>query len=84
MTCTGEGVGGTHCCYVNNETCRYLVENQAGRRYACSLYLKFGSWEAMNVSAEYQPVGRFWQSVGQPHNYCETFSPVLCCQSGVG
>lgn len=80
-SCTGEGWDGDHCCYVRGERCVHLVENQAGRRYACGLFLKYGSWEAVNASPEYKLVGDKWVAISQPFNYCETFNPVWCCRS---
>ncbi len=79
-TCTGEGADNDHCCYWNGKPCPYLVENVAGRRYACGVMLKYGSWEAMNVSPEYEDVGEFWVSASLPFNYCETFDPAFCCR----
>ena len=78
--CTGEGAGGDHCCYQDGVRCPHLVENTAGRRYACGLFLKYGSWEAMNVSPEYKDVGDWWASKGLPFNYCETYNPAKCCR----
>ena len=80
--CNGQGADGDHCCYQAGQRCPYLVENQAGRRYACGLLLKYGSWEAMNESSEYEPIGRHWTRYGSlPWNYCETFSPLFCCRA---
>ncbi len=79
-TCTGEGADGDHCCYVNGKRCPNLVENQGGRRYACGVMLKYGSWEAMAVAPEYKPIGDYWESAGLPFNYCETFDPSFCCR----
>lgn len=79
--CSGEGADGDHCCYWDGVKCEYLVEHQAGRRYACGLLLKFGSWSAMNASPDYAAVGQFWESAGLPFNYCETFDPAFCCRS---
>lgn len=83
IVCTGAGWNSDHCCYLAGVRCVYLVENTAGRRYACGLFLKYGSWEAMNESPEYQPVGEYWVSTRgtRPFNYCETFSPLFCCRS---
>lgn len=50
-----------------------------GRRWVCGLLRRYGSWAAMNESPEYQPVGAFWVSLGNPFNYCETFDPGFCC-----
>lgn len=79
--CTGEGVNGDHCCYQAGKPCDYIVENQAGRRYACGLLLKYGSWEKMNESPEYKPIGEHWSRNGSlPFNYCELFDPAFCCR----
>ena len=69
-----------HCCYVDGEVCEYLEENTVpGRRWACGLLVKYGSWAAMNASPEYQEIGEHWESRGKPFNYCETFDPAFCC-----
>lgn len=80
LSCTGEGVSGTHCCWVRNEPCPHLVENVEGRRYACGLRLELGSWPSVVRDPRYRPIGEFWESVGQPFHYCMTFDPALCCQ----
>jgi len=78
--CTGEGVDSDHCCYIAGKQCDYLVENVAGRRYACGLFVKYGSWEKMNVTPEYKPVGDHWASLGLTFNYCQDFDPGFCCR----
>lgn len=42
-----------HCCWLDGEQCRYLQENVNGRKWACSLLLKYSSWSEVNVSSEY-------------------------------
>ena len=85
-TCTGLGAFVEskgeidHCCYWDGSRCEYLVENVDGRRYACGLLIKYGSWQIMNTSPEYQAVGEFWASHALPFNYCETFDPSFCCR----
>lgn len=79
-TCTGEGADDDHCCYQNGVRCVHLVENVEGRRYACGVRIQFGSWKGVNESSEYRPVGEYWESIGQPFNYCETFDPSFCCR----
>ena len=79
-TCTGLGADGDHCCYQRGVRCVHLVENVEGRRYACGLLIKYGSWQTMNTSPEYQTVGEFWESIGSPFNYCEVFDPSFCCR----
>ena len=78
--CTGEGAKGDHCCYLNGERCPNLVENQGGRRYACGVMLKYGTWEGMAASPEYKLVGEYWTSIDKPFNYCETYDPAFCCR----
>ena len=54
-----------HCCYVNGEACRFLVENVNGRRWACGLYVKYGSWEGVHADPGYQEyVQSYWDQVG--------------------
>jgi hypothetical protein len=55
-----------HCCFVDGEVCRYLEENTVpGRRWACGLLRRLGSWDAVHADAGYlacvQPV---WDRVG--------------------
>lgn len=65
MFCTGAGTGGTHCCYVAGERCRYLVENVNHRRWACGLYVELGSWAAVHADPGYQAhVQPEWDKVG--------------------
>ena len=78
--CTGMGDKGDHCCYQAGQRCPHLVENVAGRRYACGLFLELGSWEAVNASPKYKPIGEFWVTKHNPFNYCETFDPAFCCR----
>ena len=81
--CTGNGV--QHCCWVDGEVCPHLVENKVpGRRWACGLLDKFGSWAGVNESDEYEPIGAHWLTIGAPFNYCESFkpTPAQCCQVG--
>jgi hypothetical protein len=82
MICDGNGT--EHCCWVKGTVCPHLVENTAGRRWACSLLIKYGSWPAMNESEEYAPIGAAWLTVRAPFNWCETYVPndTQCCQVG--
>lgn len=81
--CTGLGADGDHCCYLGGETCEHLVENVAGRRYACGLMVKYGSWELMEQSPEYAEVGAYWEAHPDPKvtfSYCRDFNPIFCCR----
>lgn len=83
--CTGRGTAdGDHCCYQNNKVCEFLVDNGPGSapRFRCGLRLKFDSWEGVVRSKEYQPIGEFWESVGQVFEYCMTWQPTEgeCCR----
>lgn len=81
LPCSGEGrPNGDHCCYLDGVRCPYLVENANGRRYACSIRLKYDSWEEMNASDEYHYVGKFWELKGLPFNMCELSDPAFCCR----
>jgi hypothetical protein len=66
MECTGRGgLSGKyrHCCVLGkNGVCPYLVENVAGRRYACSLRLELGSWTAVEADPRYQPIAEHFDS----------------------
>ncbi len=50
--CTGNSE--EHCCWVNGKHCPHLVENRVGRRWACGLLVKLGSWEEVYKTAEWQ------------------------------
>lgn len=78
--CNGNGVNGDHCCYLGGTACEFLRENVSGRRYACGLFLEYRSWPAVNSSGEYQAVGRYWESTGNPFNACEVSDPSFCCR----
>lgn len=80
LACTGEGINNDHCCYVDGKTCAHLVTKQGGRKYACGLMLRHGSWELVNKDPDYEYVGFSWQRAGLPFNYCEIFDPSLCCR----
>jgi hypothetical protein len=83
MICTGNGK--EHCCWVKGQVCRYVEEDTVeGRRWACGLLVKYGSWAAVNESAEYAPVGAAWLTVRAPFNWCETYVPnaTQCCRVG--
>ena len=85
VTCTGRGTAdGDHCCYIGGVQCLYLEEprGRSRRKFVCGLRATLGSWQAVNLSAEYEPIGTHWQSIGLPYNYCETYQPGpgLCCR----
>ena len=54
MSCHGNG--NDHCCYLGDKgVCPHLEENTVpGRRWACGLLRRYGSWEAAEASEEYQ------------------------------
>lgn len=73
--------GSEFCCKVGGKVCEYSVQHQAGRKYACGLYLKYGSWPAVVQSPEYEPIGKHWaRNDPDRFNYCETFNPLFCCR----
>lgn len=75
------GNGEDHCCYIAGVVCSYLEENTvSGRRWACGLLVKYGTWAAMNPSPEYRPIGTYWETINRPFNYCEAFDPRRCCR----
>jgi hypothetical protein len=44
-----------HCCYVAGGVCHFLEENTVpGRRWACGLYRRLGSWAAMVADPGWQ------------------------------
>lgn len=83
MKCTGTAEG-DHCCYVNGERCRYLVENVDGRRYACGLRVELGSWDAVHADSGYQEhVQSVWDSLGLGYT-CGSWKPQpgeACCMA---
>ena len=67
MICTGNL--DDHCCYFG-EVCKHLEENTVpGRRWACGLHRKYGSWEAMYAAPEWSEVIAKAISVGLPETY---------------
>ena len=81
LVCDGRGSpDGDHCCYLAGQRCPFLVENVAGRRFACGLRLEYDSWEAVIRDRRYQAVGEHWEMIGQRFDYCMSFDPVFCCQ----
>ena len=53
MTCHGNGED--HCCWLGGEVCQYLEENTVpGRRWACGLRRRAGSWSAVYESVAYR------------------------------
>ncbi len=78
-----ECVGTEMCCFIRGERCQYSVEDQGGRRYACSLMLKYQSWDEVVASPEYVSVGKEWEAHPADHvkwDYCQTFDPAFCCR----
>ena len=52
MPCAGNSE--THCCWLEGQECRYVEENTVpGRRWACGLMRRYGSWGAVLASPEY-------------------------------
>jgi hypothetical protein len=83
MKCTGTAED-DHCCYVAGERCRYLVENVDGRRFACSLRLHLGSWEAVHADPRYRKhVQVVWDALGLGYT-CGSWVPQpgeACCMA---
>jgi len=50
------GNGNDHCCYLGSVgVCRYLEEGTVdGRRWACGLFRRAGSWDAVYESVAYR------------------------------
>jgi hypothetical protein len=64
-----------HCCYLGQAgVCPHLEENTVpGRRWACGLLVRLGSWDAVHASHEYQrDVAPAWQGFDPPMN-CGTY-----------
>jgi hypothetical protein len=48
------GNGADHCCYVNGQPCRFLeVGTVKGRRWACGLRRRLGSWARVHADPGY-------------------------------
>lgn len=60
MPCHGQGP--EHCCWVG-ATCEFLTSTPE-RRFACSLFIELGSWEAVHADLRYRqaPIGRYFAS----------------------
>jgi hypothetical protein len=72
-----------HCCYVDGERCRYLVENTNGRRWACGLFVALGSWDAVHADNGYlEHVQSVWDRAGIES--CGAWGPGTdqCCYAG--
>lgn len=79
MSATCHGNGSEHCCWVGGAVCEYLEEHTVpGRRWACGLLRRGGSWAAMRTLPEYRPIGEKWLELDRPFNYCETYDPAKC------
>lgn len=65
VVCTGQGVNGDHCCYVNGVECRYLERGTVpGRNFVCGLRRELGSWAKVHADPRYQPIQAHWDQVG--------------------
>jgi hypothetical protein len=52
MDCHGNSP--THCCWIGGQVCPHLEEDTVeGRRWACGLYRRYESWDAVYDSPEY-------------------------------
>lgn len=62
--CTGDGAD--HCCWVDGTPCPHLEEGTVpGRRWACGLLRRLGTWDAVHASADYQETpGAHWRRIG--------------------
>jgi hypothetical protein len=78
-----------HCCYVNGVRCPFLEENTVeGRRWACGLRRKLGSWEKVHQDKGYLTLVKpHWENAhGIMENYnCGDWPPpgVPCPTCGV-
>ena len=53
MRCHGNN--DTHCCWIAGEVCPYLEEHTVeGRRWACGLLRRAGTWDAVYESVAYK------------------------------
>lgn len=73
--------GSEFCCSLGGTICSFSVEDEAGRAFACGLMTKYGEWDTVIASPEYQPIGEYWARNGTlPFNYCQSFDPAFCCK----
>lgn len=83
-TCTGNA--SDHCCYFGT-VCEHLEENTVpGRRWACGLLRRYGSWEAVYASPEWPAVLEKAVACGLSDQYrCGSWPPVgqTCAVCGV-
>jgi hypothetical protein len=64
--CDGTGNDGSHCCYIDGETCPFVAENIApDRQWACSLRVEHGNWADVHTDPRYLAVVKpVWESKG--------------------
>jgi len=70
-----------HCCWVDGRLCPHLEEyTVAGRRWACGLLRRLGSWVGVYRSAEYQrDVRPMWERLA-PDLDCGSYpAPGMTC-----
>jgi hypothetical protein len=79
-----------HCCWIVGRVCPHLEEGTVpGRRWACGLRRRLGSWAAVHASPEYRrDVRPFWARF-RPDLDCGTWPPpgetcATCGQVGGG
>jgi len=76
------GNGRDHCCYVNGQPCKFLVENATPeRRWSCSLFVELGDWDAVHKDERYlSDVRPDWVAAGTPD--CGDWVGPGCCFGG--
>ncbi len=73
------GNGDDHCCYVNGEVCRFLVENATpSRRWSCGLVVELQDWSLVHSDPRYLEFVRpHWIVAGTPD--CGDWVGPGCC-----
>lgn len=82
MQCTGNGA--QHCCWVSGVVCPFLADRgtDAPRRWVCTIREEYNSWDEAVNDPRYRLIGTYWQSIGAPFNYCQTYKPTSTCCGG--
>ena len=75
MPCTGNGLD--HCCHLGKYgVCTHLEENTVpGRRWACGLLVRYGSWKAMMATDAYAEVQSRLDEIMSYKTTCRDWPP---------
>ena len=78
IICNGRGDGGSHCCYLEGEVCKYLIYQ--GDTPRCGLRVEHGSWDAVHNDPRYlKDVKPVWIRTGTQDCGDWGINPPRCC-----